>query len=112
MRSTKLTRCSKSSKSPIGVVLIAAMCLVACALPAPSGPSGHLSLIGYSTPQEAYSQLIPAFQQTQAGRGVAIDPSFGASGTQTQAVIRGLDADLVALSLESDVSKLVAAGIV
>ncbi len=75
-------------------------------------PSAHLSLVGYSTPQEAYAQLIPAFQQTPAGKGVAIDSSFGASGTQTQAVINGLDADLVALSLESDINKLVTAGLV
>ncbi len=95
--------------------------LAACAAPsvpqagAPtstSGPSTRLALIAYSTPQEAYAQLIPAFQQTPAGQGVAIDPSFGASGTQTQAVISGLDADLVALSLESDINKLVAAGLV
>jgi sulfate transport system substrate-binding protein len=94
-----------------------AVLLAACASPAAqlaptSSPSSHLSLIGYSTPQEAYAQLVPAFQQTPAGAGVAVDPSFGASGTQTQAVINGLDADLVALSLESDVNKLVAAGIV
>jgi sulfate transport system substrate-binding protein len=81
---------------------------------APTGatPSIHLALIAYSTPQEAYAQLIPAFQQTPAGQGIAIDPSFGASGTQTQAVISGLDADMVALSLESDVNKLVAANLV
>jgi sulfate transport system substrate-binding protein len=88
-----------------------AVLLAACASPAAKQGS-HLSLIGYSTPQEAYAQLIPAFQQTSAGAGVAIDPSFGASGTQTQAVINGLDADVVALSLETDVNKLVAAGIV
>jgi sulfate/thiosulfate transport system substrate-binding protein len=41
-----------------------------------------------------------------------IEYSEGASGTQTQAVINGLDADVVALSLESDVNKLVTAGLV
>ncbi|MBV9354465.1 MAG: sulfate ABC transporter substrate-binding protein [Chloroflexi bacterium] len=78
----------------------------------PASPSSRLALVAYSTPQEAYAQLISAFQQTPAGQGVAIDPSFGASGTQTQAVISGLDADMVALSLESDIDKLVAAGLV
>ncbi len=80
--------------------------------PTAASPSTHLALIAYSTPQEAYAQLIPAFQQTPAGQGIAIDPSFGASGTQTQAVISGLDADMVALSLESDVNKLVTANLV
>lgn len=99
-------------------LLAAILALVAaCAPPAgqaapTSAPASHLSLVGYSTPQEAYAQQIPAFQQTPPGQGVAIDPSFGASGTQTQAVINGLDADVVALSLESDVNKLVAAGVV
>jgi sulfate transport system substrate-binding protein len=80
--------------------------------PGAAPPASHLSLVGYSTPQEAYARLIPAFQQTPAGKGAVIDSSFGASGTQTQAVINGLDADVVALSLESDVNKLVAAGLV
>jgi sulfate/thiosulfate-binding protein len=96
-------------------VLFATACAAPQAAPATSSgsaPTAHLALVGYSTPQEAYAQLIPAFQQTPAGKGVAIDPSFGASGTQTQAVINGLDADVVALSLESDVNKLVNAGLV
>jgi sulfate transport system substrate-binding protein len=94
------------------VLAVLAFGLTACTSQAPPSSTDHLTLVGYSTPQEAYAQLIPAFQQTQAGKGLAIEPSFGASGTQTQAVISGLDADVVALSLESDVNKLVAAGIV
>jgi sulfate transport system substrate-binding protein len=97
----------------LSACLLAAACASPAAQLAPTAsPATHLSLVGYSTPQEAYAQQIPAFQQTSAGQGVAIDPSFGASGTQTQAVISGLDADVVALSLESDVDKLVAADIV
>src|ERR1700737_470302 len=65
-----------------------------------------------STPQEAYAKLIPAFQQTAGGSSVSIDPSFGSSGSQTQAVINGLGADVVALSLASDVTKLVNANLV
>jgi sulfate transport system substrate-binding protein len=72
----------------------------------------RLALVAYSTPQEAYARLIPAFQQTQPGHGALIDPSFGASGSQTQAVINGLEADVVALSLASDVAKLVSANLV
>jgi sulfate/thiosulfate-binding protein len=90
----------------VAVALLASGC--SSAAPAAS----HLVLVGYSAPQEAYAQLIPAFQQTQAAKEVAVDASFGASGTQTQAVLNGLDADVVALSLESDVDKLVNAGIV
>jgi sulfate transport system substrate-binding protein len=93
----------------VGGLAVAVLSACSSALPQ---ASSHLILVGYSTPQEAYAQLIPAFQQTSPGKGVAVESSFGASGTQTQAVINGLDADVVALSLESDINKLVAAGIV
>jgi sulfate transport system substrate-binding protein len=94
------------------VLGVVAACAPSAQPAAAPTPTAHLALVGYSTPQEAYAQLVPAFQQTAAGRSVSVDPSFGASGTQTQAVINGLDADVVALSLESDVNKLVAAGLI
>src|SRR3954471_14466865 len=42
--------------------------------------STTLSLIGYSTPEVVYDELIPAFQKTPAGKGVAFKTSFGPSG--------------------------------
>ncbi len=71
-----------------------------------------LSLVAYSTPKEAYEKLIPAFQKTPQGTGVAFDQSYGASGDQSRAVAAGLPADVVALSLSPDVDKLVKSGIV
>src|SRR3979411_2706962 len=91
--------------------LVAGLGLVVSAC-TPSTPDTHLALVAYSTPQEAYARLIPAFQQTAAGAQLRIDPSFGSSGAQTQAVINGLGADVVALSLASDVTKLVNANLV
>ena len=72
----------------------------------------RLSLVAYSTPREAYNQLIPAFQETQAGNGVTFSQSYAASGDQTRAVKAGLRADVVALSLAPDVDELVAARLV
>jgi sulfate/thiosulfate transport system substrate-binding protein len=72
----------------------------------------HLALVAYSTPQEAYAKLISAFQQTAGGASISVEPSFGASGSQTQAVINGLAADVVALSLATDMIKLVNANLV
>ena len=72
--------------------------------------SNNLSLIAYSTPQDAYAQIIPAFQKTSAGKGVSFSQSYGASGDQERAVEAGLSADVVALSLAPDVDKLVKAG--
>ncbi len=72
----------------------------------------RLSLVAYSTPRDAYAKLIPEFQKTAAGKGVDFDQSYGASGEQARAVKSGLKADIVALSLEPDVTSLVKAGLV
>src|SRR6266536_4199757 len=66
-----------------------------------------LSLVAYSTPKDAYAKIIPAFQGTAAGKGVSFNQSYGASGDQARAVAAGLSADIIALSLEPDVSTLV-----
>ena len=72
----------------------------------------RLSLVAYSTPREAYSELIPAFGKTPAGDGVSFSQSYAASGEQARAVKAGLKADIVALSLAPDVDELVNAGLV
>lgn len=81
-----------------------------------SGAEGEskvqLSLVAYSTPQEAYGKIIKAFQQTPAGKNVTFTESYGASGDQSRAVEAGLAADIVAFSLEPDMARLVKAGIV
>jgi sulfate/thiosulfate transport system substrate-binding protein len=71
-----------------------------------------LSLVAYSTPQAAYEKLIAAFQKTDAGKNVKFTQSYGASGDQSRAVAAGLKADLVAFSLEPDITRLVSAGLV
>src|SRR4051812_6045058 len=76
------------------------------------GGGGNLTLVAYSTPQEVYAKLIPAFDATSAGSGVKFKQSYGPSGDQARAVASGLPADYVAFSLAPDVSKLVDAGMV
>ncbi len=71
-----------------------------------------LSLVAYSTPREAYAEILPAFQHTAAGQGVQFQQSYGSSGEQSRAVEAGLPADVVAFSLEPDMTRLVEAGIV
>jgi sulfate/thiosulfate transport system substrate-binding protein len=73
---------------------------------------GTLSLVAYSTPREAYEELIPAFQDTPEARGFDFDQSYASSGEQSRAVEAGLAADVVAFSLEPDVTRLVDAGLV
>jgi sulfate transport system substrate-binding protein len=82
--------------------------------PAPSFATepGALTLVGYTTPREAYAELIPLFQATPAGQGVTFEESYGPSGDQSRAVSAGLPADVVALALWPDVERLVESGIV
>jgi sulfate/thiosulfate-binding protein len=76
------------------------------------GGRGKLTLVAYSTPEEAYSELIPAFNKTPEGEGVAFDQSYASSGEQSRAVEGGLPADVVEFSLEPDITRLVDAGLV
>ncbi len=75
--------------------------------------SGTVTLVGYSVPTEAYEDDIePAFQKTEEGADVDFSNSFGASGDQSRAVEAGQPADIVHLALETDVTRLVDAGLV
>src|SRR3954463_10760948 len=71
-----------------------------------------LTLVAYSTPREAYEAIIPLFQATPEGTGVQFETSFAGSGEQSRAVEGGLPADIVAFSLEPDITRLVKAGLV
>jgi sulfate/thiosulfate-binding protein len=76
------------------------------------GDSTKLTLVAYSTPEEAYKELIPAFNETPEGKGVGFDQSYASSGEQSRAVEGGLPADVVGFSLEPDMTRLVEAGLV
>src|SRR6266496_4969393 len=89
----------------ISLALLIALLLPALA--AGASKDTKLTLVAYSTPKDAYGQLISAFQNTKAGNGVSFSQSYGASGEQSRAVAAGLDADIVAFSLAPDVSALV-----
>jgi sulfate/thiosulfate-binding protein len=81
--------------------------LVFPALAAGASRDVKLTLVAYSTPKEAYGQVISAFQKTGAGKDVSFSQSYGASGEQSRAVAAGLDADVVAFSLAPDITSLV-----
>jgi sulfate/thiosulfate-binding protein len=77
-----------------------------------SGDGDNLTLVAYSTPQEAYEEIIPAFGETPEGDGVSFDQSYASSGEQSRAVEAGLPASVVAFSLAPDMDRLVEAGLV
>jgi sulfate/thiosulfate-binding protein len=100
-----------TERTLIAALAAALIALSAVVTACGGGGSGNkLSLVAYSTPQEAYEALIPAFEKTTAGKDVSFSQSYGASGDQERAVEAGLNADVVALSLAPDVDKLVKAG--
>jgi len=97
-------------------VLISTL-MVACTH-TPSTPSGDevkLILGAYTTPREAYEEIISLFKGywfEQTGQRVTFEESYLGSGAQSRAVIDGFEADIVALSLEADVSRIQEAGLI
>ena len=97
-----------ASLSLTAVVVSLAVVAVGCG----GGGGSTVALVAYSTPREAYAELIPAFQKTAAGTEVKFDESYGSSGEQSRGVEAGLPADVVEFSLEPDMTRLVDAGLV
>jgi sulfate transport system substrate-binding protein len=97
---------------------IAGLSILAAALPASAQDAPApvtLTLAGYAVPREAYGDIIPAFQsfwQEQAGQQVIVLESYQASGAQSRAIAGGFEADIAALSLEPDITRLVDAGVI
>jgi sulfate/thiosulfate transport system substrate-binding protein len=100
----------------VAVAAAAALGLTGCVggAAAPSGEAGSttLHLVGFAVPQEANKAIQAKWAETEDGRGVTWEQSYGASGDQSRAVANGLQADYVNFSLEGDVTRLVDAGLV
>src|ERR687895_575493 len=96
----------------IALLLVASGCGGQSSASGSSGGSGKLTLVAYSTPEEAYKRLIPAFNKTAEGKGVSFSQSYASSGEQSCAVEGGLPADVVEFSLEPDMTRLVEADLV
>lgn len=111
MRFVHLSRPLRAVAALAAVGALTAACSSAGASSS-GGGSKTINLVAYSTPQKAYDALIPGFKATTAGKGTSFKESFGASGAQSRAVAAGQPADLVAFSLEPDISKLVKSGLV
>jgi sulfate/thiosulfate transport system substrate-binding protein len=77
--------------------------------------SQQILLVSYAVTKAAYDQIIPLFQadwKKKTGQSVVIKTSYGGSGSQTRAVLDGLEADVVGLALEGDVLKIQEAGLI
>ena len=71
-----------------------------------------LQIVGYAVPAEANARIAQAWQQTDAGKDVTFQTSYGASGDQSRNVLNGQPADYVHFSVWSDVTRLVDGGLV
>src|SRR4051812_40785747 len=69
----------------------------------------HLLNVSYDPTRELYedyNQAFATYWKQKTGDDVTIDQSHGGSGKQAQAVIDGLDADVVTLALQGDIDKI------
>jgi len=109
------------------VILAVLIVLAACAAPAATpakeaapatagSPSALTLILGaYTTPREAYGKLIPIFKaqwQQEKGQAVTFEESYLGSGAQSRAIVEGFEADVTALSLEADVTRIAQAGLI
>lgn len=106
----------KTRKLLVLLILIIAILVPASLSQAQDRPATvTLTLAGYAVPREAYGDVIPAFQAywlEQTGQNVIVQESYQASGAQSRAIVGGFKADIAALSIESDITRLVDAGLI
>lgn len=79
------------------------------------GKKVEITLVSYAVTKAAYEKIIPQFVakwKREKGQDVVVRQSYGGSGSQTRAVIDGLDADVVALALALDTKKIEQAGLI
>lgn len=82
---------------------------------APSGGEVKLTLGAYTTPREAYQELLPIFAKQwkdKTGQTVTFEESYLGSGAQSRAIVEGFEADIAALSLEADITRIQDAGLI
>jgi sulfate transport system substrate-binding protein len=80
-----------------------------------TGGEVKLTLGAYTTPREAYAEIVPAFQtywKEKTRQTVTFEESYQGSGAQSRAVVEGFEADIVALSLEADITRIEKAGLI
>ena len=95
-------------KAAIAGTVVGALALAGCGGgSSASDGKDTVNLVGFSILEQANKQVIADWNKTSDGKGVDFQQSYGASGDQARAVIGGQKADIVHLSLEPDVQKLV-----
>ena len=81
----------------------------------PAKPAARITLGAYTTPREAYGEILPLFKKTwkeKTGQDLTFEESYLGSGAQSRAICEGFEADLAALSLEADIARIAEAGLI
>lgn len=76
----------------------------------PANANTKITLVAYSVPEPGWSKVIPAFNDSEEGKGVQVITSYAASADQSRGVVEGKPADVVNFSVEPDITRLVKAG--
>lgn len=74
-----------------------------------------LTVVSYAVTKSAYDEIFRLFAadwKRKTGQTVTLKGSYGGSGSQTRAVIDGLEADVVSLAMAADVTKIQQAGLI
>ena len=75
----------------------------------------ELTLVSFAVTKAAHAAIIPKFVekwQKEHNQTVVFKQSYGGSGSQTRAVVDGLEADIVHLALALDTQKIEKAGLI
>lgn len=75
----------------------------------------QLTLVSFAVTKAAHDKIIPKFVEQwkkEHNQNVTFQQSYGGSGSQTRAVIDGLEADVVHLALALDTKKIEKAGLI
>ncbi|MBE9035357.1 sulfate ABC transporter substrate-binding protein [aff. Roholtiella sp. LEGE 12411] len=75
----------------------------------------ELTLVSFAVTKAAHEAIIPKFVEQwkkEHNQTVTFKQSYGGSGSQTRAVIDGLEADIVHLALAGDTQKIEKAGLI
>ena len=98
------------------IVFIAMSLLTACGGQATANSNAVKLILGaYTTPREAYGELLPIFAaqwKEKTGQAVTFEESYLGSGAQARAINEGFEADVAALSLDGDIKKIADAGLI
>ena len=104
----------KKIKAAVALAAAGVLALTACCGDASGGgrAARRSTCSAFSVMEAANEPVFEDFKDTDAGDGVEFEPSYGASGDQSRAVVAGSPADVVHYSLETDVTRLVGEGLV